>query len=303
MPANPGINRGKAHPVAQDRHNNLPKCFCRPVGDLVGFGVLDNGQHRPAQSPERQRRSGARAQGHLNLSRAEILQGRQPFALNISDSFEPPDRRHDHVQDMRLHGLGRLHRPQPGFKLREVNQQGPGVVILVGPGTALAGWPGNLVDDGLQIRARRKRHPDLEKEPVQLRLGQRIGAFLFNGVLRRDHEERRSDLDVKGARGQCLPDGQNGRQGMRFAKHRDLIFGHGLQHCGLGLGRGSVDLVRQQDVGKHRPFLEHQPVGVVRVRKQRAGNVRRHQIRGELNAPPRLFRRPAKRHLTHTHGA
>jgi len=35
-----------------------------------------------------------------------------------------------------------------------------------------------------------------------------------------------------------------------------LAFLHGLQECGLGLGRRAVDLVGQEDVGEDRPLLE-----------------------------------------------
>ena len=39
-------------------------------------------------------------------------------------------------------------------------------------------------------------HEDLEHEAVLLRFGQRIGAFLLDRVLRRQHEERIGQLDA-----------------------------------------------------------------------------------------------------------
>ena len=41
---------------------------------------------------------------------------------------------------------------------------------------------------------RRVADADLEHEPVELRLGQRIRAFLLDRVLRREHEERLGQL-------------------------------------------------------------------------------------------------------------
>ena len=51
------------------------------------------------------------------------------------------------------------------------------------------------LDDGAQVFARRILHQDLHQEPVELRFGQRIGAFHFDGVLRRHHQERRFQTD------------------------------------------------------------------------------------------------------------
>ena len=59
---------------------------------------------------------------------------------------------------------------------------------------------------------------------------------------------------------------------------------HGLQQCRLGLRRRPINLDRQHDGGKQRPLLEaegraflgaHEDVG--------AGNIRRHQVRRELD--------------------
>jgi hypothetical protein len=75
---------------------------------------------------------------------------------------------------------------------------------------------------------------DPRGEAVALRLGQRVGAVHLDRVLRGDHEER-------------------ARQAVGDAVHRDLVLGHALQQRGLGLGRGTVDLVRDDDVREHRP--------------------------------------------------
>ena len=91
--------------------------------------------------------------------------------------------------------------------------------------------------DALLFLGRRIVDLDVEHEAVQLRLGQRIGAFLLDRVLRGDGEER------VGQRIGLLADG-----------HFALL--HGLQQRGLGLGRRAVDFVGQQDVGEDRPLDE-----------------------------------------------
>ena len=74
-------------------------------------------------------------------------------------------------------------------------------------------------------------HEDLEHEAVLLGLGQRIGPFLLDRVLRGQHEERV---------GQLVP----------HAAHGHLPLLHGLQQGGLGLGRRAVDLVGQDHVAR-----------------------------------------------------
>ena len=74
---------------------------------------------------------------------------------------------------------------------------------------------------------------DVEHEPVELRLGQRVGPFLLDRVLRGQDEERV---------GQPVP----------LAADGDLPLLHGLEQGRLGLGRGPVDLVGQDDVGEDR---------------------------------------------------
>ncbi len=63
----------------------------------------------------------------------------------------------------------------------------------------------------------------------------------------------------------------------------DLALLHGLQQRALDLGRGPVDLVGQDDVGENRPFAggEFAGLGIV---DQGADEVRRQQVRGELDA-------------------
>jgi hypothetical protein len=69
---------------------------------------------------------------------------------------------------------------------------------------------------------------------------------------------------------------------------------HGLEQCGLGFGRGAVDLVGQHHVREDRPL--HEPEGAPAGRQVflddlRAGDVARHEIGGELDPVEREVER------------
>ena len=61
---------------------------------------------------------------------------------------------------------------------------------------------------------------------------------------------------------------------------------HGLQQRGLGLGRGAVDFVGQQDIGEDRPFDEAEVAlaQIVFFQHVGAGDVRGHEVGRELDA-------------------
>jgi hypothetical protein len=62
---------------------------------------------------------------------------------------------------------------------------------------------------------------------------------------------------------------------------------HGFEQGGLGLGRGPVDLVGQDDVGEQRAFQELElavPRAAVFLDDFRPGDVGRHQVGSELDA-------------------
>ncbi len=106
---------------------------------------------------------------------------------------------------------------------------------------------------------------DVEHEPVELGFGQRIGPFHLDRVLRGQDEERLA-------------------QRMRDARRRDLVFLHGLQQGGLGLGRSSVDLVGENHIGEDRPFDErHRPLVIGLLENLGARDVGRHQVGRELD--------------------
>ena len=107
----------------------------------------------------------------------------------------------------------------------------------------------------------------LKEEAVQLRLRQGIGAFHFDGILSRHDEERDRQIVQGIAYGYCA-----------------LV--HGFQEGRLRLGRGAVDLIRQDQVVEYRPRLETKEAVVLLVFRddRRARDIRRHQVGRELNA-------------------
>ena len=140
-----------------------------------------------------------------------------------------------------------------------------GVKDLLQPRLADAG--GGL-DDAILFICRRIINLDLEHEPVQLRFGQRVGAFLLDGVLRGQNEKGIGQIEAASADGH-------------------LPFLHGFEQCGLRLGRRAVDFVGQDDVREDGAFdeLQFAPTGgPVLFQDVCAGDVRRHQVRRELDA-------------------
>ncbi|MNP50140.1 hypothetical protein D3C76_1443850 [compost metagenome] len=68
--------------------------------------------------------------------------------------------------------------------------------------------------------------------------------------------------------------------------HGDLPFFHGFQQCGLDFGWGAVDFVGEDDVAEQRARLETNAVAFGRLLQDlAAGDVRRQQVGGELDAP------------------
>jgi hypothetical protein len=107
----------------------------------------------------------------------------------------------------------------------------------------------------------------LEHEPVDLGLGQRVRALGLDRVLRGEHEERRRDA-------------------VGLVADRDLALLHHLEQRGLHLGRRAVDLVGEQEVREHRAELGVEPVGV-RPEHPRADEVDGHEVGRELDAVER----------------
>ena len=118
----------------------------------------------------------------------------------------------------------------------------------------------------LLLRGVRVAHRQLEQEPVELRLGQRVGALVLHRVLRGDDDERIG-------------------QRVGLALDRDLALLHRLEQRGLRLRRRAVDLVGQQDVGEHGPGPEPEPAatGHPTVEDELTGHVGGHEVGRELD--------------------
>src|SRR5213594_2879940 len=117
------------------------------------------------------------------------------------------------------------------------------------------------------LLSRRVADVDLQQEPIDLGFRERIGALVLDRILRRDHEE-----------------GPVQRE--RLALQRRLAFLHRLEERGLGLRRGAVDLVRQEDVREDRAASEGE-VARLAVEHVRPRDVRGQQVRRELDAAER----------------
>ena len=101
--------------------------------------------------------------------------------------------------------------------------------------------------------------------------GSGIGALLLDRVLGREHQERQ-------------------RQVVGLSARRHAVLLHRLQQRRLGLGRRPVDLVGENHVGEDRPAHEAEDApagGAVLLEHVGAGDVRRHQVGRELDAPER----------------
>ena len=103
----------------------------------------------------------------------------------------------------------------------------------------------------------------LHQEAVELGLGQPVGAGLLDGVLGGDDHERATD-----------------RVGDAVDGDPSLL--HHLQQRGLGLGRGAVDLVGQDDGVEDRPGVELEGA-LVLVVDGHAGDVGGQQVGRELD--------------------
>ena len=102
------------------------------------------------------------------------------------------------------------------------------------------------------------------QEAVELRLGQRVRALEVDGILRRDHQERRLEHEA-------------------LALDGDLGLLHGLEQRALRLRRGAIDLVGEEQVGEDRTaaVLERAPP---LVEQEAARDVARQEIGRELDA-------------------
>ncbi len=116
---------------------------------------------------------------------------------------------------------------------------------------------------------------DAGHEAVALGLGQWIGALHLDRVLRGHHHE-------------------GARQLVGLAVDGDLALLHGLQQRGLGLRRGTVDLVADHDLGEDRAWLELEVLALL-VPDRHTGDVGRQQVGRELDTPDGTVDGPCQR--------
>ena len=228
--------------MAQDRRRHGPDVFCGDREAAVQYGSGLASQDQELGGP------GTRAPFHvvldepggLGVARTRPLRQRHGVVHHEPRRRDPPHQVLVTEDRRPVHDLGRRR--------------------LVGRG--------GLEDDLHLVLQGRVGYVDVQHEAVELGFRQRIGAFLFDGVLGRQDEERQVE-------------------GIGVTAGRDAVFLHGLQQRRLGLGRRPVDLVRQQDVGEDRAFEELEPApagGRVLLQDVGAGDVRRHEVGGELDA-------------------
>ena len=211
----------------------------RHLLDVIGDDVVALVQHGLAAGQLDQGQAAARAGAHLHL---RVVPGR-------------PDDGHDVVEQVRadLHPLERVphgqHTVRAGHRVQ--------LNLLAGAGHPPAEHVG-------LVAAAQVAEPQPHQEPVELGLGQLVGALVLDRVVRGQDDERL-------------------RQQPGLPVHADLALAHGLEQRRLGLRRRPVDLVGQQQLGEHRPRPEHH-VGRPLVIQRSADHVGRQQVGGELDA-------------------
>src|SRR5262249_38594609 len=109
---------------------------------------------------------------------------------------------------------------------------------------------------------------DVEHETIELRLGKRVGSFLFDRILSCQDEERK--VQRVGHPARC-----------------HLVLLHRLQKRSLCLRRRSIDFVGEQYICENRSLekleLSSTAAGVF-LKNIRSGDVGRHQVRRKLNS-------------------
>ncbi len=119
----------------------------------------------------------------------------------------------------------------------------------------------------MERSAVRRRHEQLEQEPIELCLRQRVRALHFQGILRGQHDVGRSNLVALAADG-------------------DTPLLHRLEQGALRLGSRSIDLIGEHDPCEDgaRPELDAVTTTRRGLDHVRTDDVSGHQIRRELDA-------------------
>src|SRR6185312_9286587 len=214
--------------------------------DVVGCDVRTIAQEGNCARPLRERERCARTRTELD-ERREI---RQIRTLRIASRFHDVD---DVIDDPVVHVqvADALACSQHRLGGRDVPH---GYLVLAR----------HAAQHFLLLVARRITNVQLEHEAVDLRLGQRIGSFLLDRILRGQHEKR------------LLQD-------VRRAADRNLLLLHRFEQCGLHFRWRTIDFVRQDYVREDRSLFNGETTRRLIVHL-RADDIRRQQIGGELNS-------------------
>ena len=106
---------------------------------------------------------------------------------------------------------------------------------------------------------------DFDHEAIELRLGERIGSFVFDRVLRRAEQKWL-------------------RQRIGDAVDRNARLFHRFEQRRLRFGRRAVHFVGEHDVGHDRTGARRE-LRRLRIEDRRADDVGGHQVRRECDAP------------------
>ena len=119
------------------------------------------------------------------------------------------------------------------------------------------------VEDAALFFEARIADDDLQHEAINLRFGQRVGAFLIDWIFCREDEEGRWEF-------------------VRFATERDLPLLHRFEQCGLHFCGGAIDFIGEHEVGENGAFggVIFSVAGIV---DERADDVRWQQVGRKLN--------------------
>ena len=109
---------------------------------------------------------------------------------------------------------------------------------------------------------------DAQHKTIELRFGQRVRAFLFDGILRCDHNKWRVEP-------------------ICFAVDGDSQLLHRFKQRGLRLRRGAVDFVGKNQIRENRATMKHQVAPtprLVTLKNLCSSDVSGHQVGRELDA-------------------
>ena len=139
-------------------------------------------------------------------------------------------------------------------------------VLAGGDGVDFRGFvAGGAVEDFDEVVVGGDLDEELEEEAVELGFRERVGAFVFDGVLGGENEEGEREL-------------------VGFAGHGDRFFLHGFEQGGLGFGGGAVDFVSEEDVAEDWALLEFEDLLAAFIDEDLGtDDVGGEEVRGELD--------------------